>query len=85
MENIRSPKALSHEQLGSCAGVIEADMEFARKKAWDLHKIKVCHVQACEKFSDHRTELLSRELSHPGQTVTMKIGGSLWTAAQLST
>ena len=50
----RSPKALSYEQLGSCAEVFEANMEFARKKAWDLHKrknnVKRTYVQACEKF-----------------------------------
>ena len=34
----RSPKALSYEHLGSRADLIEANMEFAHKKAWDLHK-----------------------------------------------
>ena len=34
----RSPDALLCEQLASCAGFIRTNMEFPRKKAWDLHK-----------------------------------------------
>ena len=37
-QNSRSPNALSHTQLGSCADFIEANMEFVRKIAWDLLK-----------------------------------------------
>ena len=37
-ENCRSPHAPSYEQLGCGAKIIEANMEFERKKAWDLHK-----------------------------------------------
>ena len=40
----RSPSVLSCEQLGSCAGFVEASVEFARNKAWELlkntHKVK---------------------------------------------
>ena len=47
----RSPTALSYEQIGSCVFFIENNMEFARKKAWDLHnnfhKVKGTNVQAC--------------------------------------
>ena len=34
----RHPNALSYEQLESFADVVEANMEFASKKVWDLHK-----------------------------------------------
>ena len=51
-------------------------MEFARKKAWDLHKhmskVKGIHVQACENSSDHRTEQFKRNLPL-GQIANMKI------------
>ena len=36
--NSRSRNAVSYEQLGSRADLIEANMVFAGKKAWDLHK-----------------------------------------------
>ena len=32
----RCTNVQSYEQLGSCAGFIEADMEFVRNRAWDL-------------------------------------------------
>ena len=32
------PKALSYGQLGSCADVVEADVDFARERAWNVHK-----------------------------------------------
>ena len=58
----RSPRALSYEQLGKCADLIEANMAFARKKALDLHKhiynVKRTKIRACEKSSDHRAEQL---------------------------
>ena len=51
-KNGRSPNALSHEQLACCADLVEANMEFARKKAWELHKnvfqVKETYIQACE-------------------------------------
>ena len=51
-------------------------MEFAREKAWDLHKhmskVKGTHVQACENSSDHRTEQLKRNLPL-GQIANIKI------------
>ena len=58
----RSPNALSYESLGSCAELIEANMEFARPKAWDLHQ----HIQSQKELvsrivknsSDHRTKQL---------------------------
>ena len=66
-------------------------MEFARKKAWDLHKhmskVKGIHVQACENSSDHRTEQLKRN-SPLGQIANMKIlifvssGASLHTVSK---
>ena len=66
-KNGRSPNALSHEQLANCADLVEANMEFARKQAWELHKniykIKETYIQACE---------LKRQLSHLGQIVRMK-------------
>ena len=37
-EHVRSPNAPSYEQFGSCANLTEANMEFARKKAKELHK-----------------------------------------------
>ena len=53
-QNGRSPNALSYEQLGSCADVIEDNMEFVHKKAWNPHKhvfyVKEIRVQACENF-----------------------------------
>ena len=46
---------MSYEQLRSCADFIEANMEFARKRAWDLHKnfckAKETCVQACEQIT----------------------------------
>ena len=83
--------ALWYEQLGRCAEFLEANMEFARKKAWDLHKhmskVKGIHVQACENSSDHRTEQLKRNLPL-GQIANMKIlifvssGASLHTVSK---
>ena len=44
----------SNEQLGCCADIIDASMEFACKKVWHLHKnihkVKGTYVLACEKF-----------------------------------
>ena len=37
VKNSRSPNALSYRQLGRCADLIEANMDFVRKK-WGLHK-----------------------------------------------
>ena len=69
-QNGRSLNALSHEQLGSCAEFIEANMEFARKKAWDVHKnMKKCQKDSLSNSSDHRTEQHKRKLSHLGQIV----------------
>ena len=34
----RSLNARSYEQLGCCADVIEANIELARERAWNLHK-----------------------------------------------
>ena len=45
----RSSNALLYAQLGSCAESIEANMQFARKRAWHLYKITGTFVQACEK------------------------------------
>ena len=83
--------ALWYEQLGRCAELLEANMEFARKKAWDLHKhmskVKGIHVQACENSSNHRTEQLKRNLPL-GQIANMKIlifvssGASLHTVSK---
>ena len=52
-KNGRSPNALSHEQLACCcADLVEANMEFACNKAWELHKniykVKETYIQACE-------------------------------------
>ena len=59
-QNGRSLNALSHEQLGSCAEFIEANMEFARKKAWDLHKnmknVKRTHVQILPTAEQNNTK-----------------------------
>ena len=37
-QSSRSPNALPFEQLAHCADFVEANMEFARQNAWDLHK-----------------------------------------------
>ena len=59
---------LSCVQLESCADIIGANMEFARKKAWDPHKnmYKVKGTfHTCEKSSDYRTEIwVHYKLSH---------------------
>ena len=67
-QNGRSLNALSHEQLGSCAELTEANMEFARKKACDVHKnMKNVKKDSRSNSSDHRTEQHKRKLSHLGQ------------------
>ena len=51
VENGRSPNALSHEQLASCADLVEANMEFARKPGnftKNIYKVKETYIQACE-------------------------------------
>ena len=53
-QNDRCPDALSYAQLGSCSDFIEANMDSARKKEWELRKnrnwIKRTCVQECEKI-----------------------------------
>ena len=50
----RRPSDLLCVQLGSCAEVLEANIAFAGKEAWDLPKnvckVKGTYVQACDKF-----------------------------------
>ena len=84
-----SPNALSCEQLVRCAEFFEPNMQICWQEilalVHNLNKVQGTFVQECEKFSYHRAAQLKRLLSHLGQIVTMKIGSSLWTAANPST
>ena len=84
-QNSRSQNALSSEQLESCAEFNEANMLFARKKAWDQHN----HIFKVPKglmfMPDLPTQQLKRKLSHLGQIANMKSNSLLWTVAHLFT
>ena len=85
----RGPNAVSYKQLGNCADVIDANMEFCSQEAWDLHNIflksKGLMFNHVQNSSDLLTGQLKRKVSHLGQIANMKIKNLLWTAPHLST
>ena len=72
-------------KLGSFAGLLEANMEFARKKAWNLDFFKI-HRDLFSHVKIYRPPKTTqkRKLSHLGQIANMKIENLSWTAAHLS-
>ena len=84
----RSPNALSDEQLGNCAGIIAANMEFARKKHGTCTRTSIVKGSMFRHVKIHPTVptgQFKKKLSHLGQIVNMKIESSLWKAAHLTT
>ena len=84
----RSPNALSYKQLGSCAEFIDGNIEFARQKAWDLHKrtdtkSEALVFQHVGISSNLTTGQLKKQLSHLDQIANMKIENYVDSGASL--
>ena len=75
-QSSRSPNAPSYEQLGGCAGFIEAHMELAAKRhdsQKNIFKVTETLAQACETFFRPPTGQRERQMSHLGKIVNMRI------------
>ena len=93
MKPILQQVVLEREKKGHTFGIIQQSGEVCRSPnavsylfaRTNMYNVKGTYVQACDKFSDRRTEQLKRKLSYLGQIVTMRIANSLWTTVHFST